>query len=190
MIERREQWLSLQPHLDVRQLKFLDETGFQNSMRDDMGWAPLGETPLIIAPTRGKNVTLLGVIDSDGPVVCAVQDGYMNKENFLTYLSEVIGPALQPGDLLVMDNLRAHTSKEASEILASFGVTPLFLPPYSPEFNPIELCWAWLKSRFRSLPLLISVSDVMRRVRALWERLPDEVCRGATGHCGYTLEST
>ena len=174
----------------MKHLKFLDETGFQNSLRNDYGWAPSGETPLIIAPKRGKNVTLIGVIDVDGPVVCTIQKGYMNKEQFLSYLSDVIGPALSPGDVLVMDNLRAHASDEASETLASFGVKVLLLPPYSPEFNPIELCWAWLKQCFRKLPLLKGVSGVMARVLALWEKVPAALCREATRHCGYSVAST
>jgi len=177
--------------LDFDSLVFLDETGFKASIHRDRGWAPIGETPTVIAPYRGENVTAIGAIRLTGDCGLTLLEGYMNKVDFLRYLRDVLGPSLREGDWVVMDNLRSHTSKEAHQVLAEFGAKPLFLPPYTPEYNPIEFCWGIMKARFRQLPLVKGVTAVIDRVAALWKELDVTLFRRCIEHCGYlNLAST
>ena len=109
----------------------------------------------------------------------------MNKQDFLWYLEFVLCPRLNEGDIVVMDNLRAHRSKEAMDILAKVGATARFLPAYSPEFNPIEFCWGFLKNAFRKLPSAASLAEVKDNAFTLWQGLRAEVCQSVIRHCGY-----
>ncbi len=109
------------------------------------------------------------------------------QQDFLWFLEHVLGPQLREGDIVVMDNLRSHTSVEAAETLARFGATPLFLPPYTPEYNPIEFCWGVMKAWFSKLPSLKGIEAVLQRVLELWDSLGDGICERFIRHCGYTV---
>lgn len=189
MVRRREEWVASLDDHDAERLVFLDETGFQESIHNNRGWAPSGETPTVIAPYRGRNTTAIGAIRLSGPCALCAMDGYMNKDDLLWFLEEVLGPELHDGDIVVMDNLRAHTSIEAAELLACFGATPLFLPPYSPEYNPIEFCWGVMKSWFRKLPPVKGIEAVLERVVALWDQLDAGICERTVKHCGYAARA-
>ena len=187
MVQRQKDWLAAIPKLNSDDLVFLDESGFKDSIHQERGWDPVGQTPTIIAPYRGRNVTVIAAIRVSGDCGLTALEGYMNKADFLQYLRDVLGPQLREGDWVVMDNLRSHTSKEAHQILADFGAKPLFLPPYSPEYNPIELCWGIMKARFRRLPLLKGIDAVFDRVVSLWKELDRALFRRCIEHCGYRL---
>ena len=161
MVKRREEWVASLTELDASKLVFLDEAGFQDAIHRGRGWAPRGETPTVIASYRGKNTTAIGAIRMSGPCALCAQEGYMNKADFLWFLENVLGPELREGDVVVMDNLRSHTSVEARAALARFKATPLFLPPYSPEYNPIEYLWGVMKAWFRKLPPLKGIEAVL-----------------------------
>ena len=140
---------------------------------------------MALAPYRGKNATAIGAIRQTGPCALCVQEGYMNKEDFVWYIDTVLGPTLREGDIVVMDNLRSHTSAEARQALEGWGATALFLPPYSPEYNPIEFCWGIMKAWFRELPNITKIDAIMERVVSLWDRLRGDHCAKVIKHCGY-----
>ncbi len=99
---------------------------------------------------RWRTTTTVSSVRSDGSTACMTIEGATNAEVFRTYVVEVLLPTLRSGDVLVMDNLSAHKNKQTLELLAAAGVRPLFLPPYSPDLNPIELMWSKVKNFLRA----------------------------------------
>jgi transposase len=183
---RRERWRSeVMPGLDPARLVFLDETAAKTNMTRTHGYAPRGQRLVGFAPyRRWQTTTFLGAMRQGGFVAPLVVDGAMTGELFVAYLERVLIPELSPGDVVVMDNLSCHTQKAVREALEAAGCTVLYQPPYSPEFNPIELAFSKLKRLLRK--------EAARTVEALWQALgrlldefgPDE-CRNYFRHRGY-----
>lgn len=177
--------------LDARRLVFLDETGSNVTMtrrraRSRRGRPVYGAVPL----NRGKNLTVVGAVRADGGLVAwRAMDGAMTGARFLSFVVEALLPVLAPGDVLVLDNLSAHKTRAVREALAEAGVGVLYLPRYSPEYNPIELCWAMVKGRLRSIgartreALRVAVADALATIGA-------EQVRRWIRHCGYRLSIT
>ena len=169
---------------------FLDETGSNVTMtrrraRSRRGRPVSGAVPL----NRGKNLTVVGAVRADGGLVAwRSMDGAMTGARFLAFVVDALLPALAPGDVLVMDNLSAHKTRAVREALAAGGVTPLYLPRYSPEFNPIELCWAVVKARLRAVGA--RTRDALRAALAnTLGAVTAEQVRRWVRHCGYRLTS-
>jgi transposase len=175
--------------LDAARLVFLDEMSIDTAMHPRFGWAPVGKTPVIEAPRRGKRQTVLGAIAATGPIGCALLDGSLNGEWFIHLLRVEIGPFLPKNAIIVMDNLRVHDVPGVTEVLAEFGATALFLPSYSPELNPIEICWAWIKRYLRQYPKR-AMKDLVSQFGRLWNAVSPSACTGWIRHCGYNVAST
>lgn len=139
---------------------------------------------------RGKNLTVVGAVSAEGGLLAwRSSDGAMTGALFLAFVVEALIPVLRAGDVLVLDNLSAHKTKAVRAALKEAGIGVLYLPRYSPEFNPIELCWAVVKARLRSIgartreALRAAVACVLSGVGA------EQVGRWVQ-HCGYQLTST
>jgi transposase len=100
---------------------------------------------------RWRTLTLLGAIDINGWVATMTLEAPTDGDVFLAYLEHVLCPQLKPGQIVVMDNLAAHKVDGVKELIRQTGASLLYLPPYSPDFNPIERCWAQVKQRLRTL---------------------------------------
>jgi transposase len=100
---------------------------------------------------RWRTLTLLGAIDKNGWVATMTVEAATDGDVFLTYLEHVLCPQLKPGHIVVMDNLGAHKVDGVKELIEQTGASLLYLPPYSPDFNPIEKCWSQIKQRLRAL---------------------------------------
>lgn len=178
---------------------FLDETGSNVTLtrrraRSLRGRPVYGAVPHSTPPRwggRGKNLTVVGATRSDGGSVAwramdGAMDGAMTGARFLAFVVEALLPVLVEGDVLVMDNLSAHKTRAVREALTAAGVTPLYLPRYSPEDNPIELCWAVVEARLRAVgartreALRMAVAGAMAAVGA-------ELVGRWMRHCGYRL---
>lgn len=157
--------------------------------RSRRGRPVYGSVPL----NRGKNLTVVGAVRADGGLVAwRSMDGAMTGARFLAFVVEALLPVLREGDVLVMDNLSAHKTRAVREALKAAGVTPLYLPRYSPEWpgrrpaHPIELCWASIKAGLRAIgartreALRAAVSSALAAVGA-------EEVRRWIRHCGYRL---
>jgi len=150
--------------------------------------APRGQRALAKVPHgHWKTTTLIAALGPDG-VLCATQvDGPVNAEVFEAFVEQVLVPKLRPGDVVVMDNLSSHKRARTRELIRGVGARLLFLPPYSPDLNPIEMIFAKIKQRLRSL--------ACRTLKPLWsvmQSVLDEVtatdARNCIRHCGYAIQ--
>ena len=162
----------------------MDEAGVDIAMSRAYGWAPPSVTPVIERPSRGRRISLIGAIAADGTRALREVDGYVNGDVFVRFLREDLGPTLHEGDIVVMDGPSIHKVEGVAEALAERGASALYLPPYSPELNPIEMTWAWLKNLLRAVPprRLRRLKDDVRRY---WAEISTTLCRGWIRHCGY-----
>jgi transposase len=136
--------------VDVRRLKFVDESGVNLAMTRLYGRAPRGTRVTGSVPQNyGQNVTMLGTLGVQGLQAVMTVEGATDADVFRTYVKRVLGPTLRPGDIVVMDNLRAHKAVGVQQALARRGARLLYLPPYSPDLSPIEPCWSKIKTALR-----------------------------------------
>ncbi len=170
--------------LDVNKLVFIDESGFRTSMHRAYGWAPVGERPTFFTPRYGRNVTLVGAIAVDGVRALHVVEGSFKGPAFVDYLDKVLGPKLKPGDVVVMDGPRLHRVDGVKEALAKHGATPLYLPSYSPELNPIEMCWSVMKAWIRQWAPRAK-DRLLKAIQRAWRGVTPDLCAAWINHCGY-----
>jgi transposase len=157
-------WLACQNPSVLRgvQLVFIDETGLSTKMARLRGRAPRGERCRAGVPHgHWKTTTFTGALRLTGMTAPFVYDGAMNGNVFLAYVERVLVPTLEPGDIVVMDNLPAHKAAGVRDAIEAAGACLLYLPPYSPDFNPIENAFARLKALLRA--------KAERTITALWD---------------------
>jgi transposase len=148
--DHRRRWRVWQRFMDPAAFVFLDETGATTNMIRRYGWAPKGERLVDAAPFgHWRTTTFIAGLRATGIIAPLVLDGPMNGEAFLAYVEQFLAPALSPGDVVVMDNLAAHKVAGVREAIAAVGASILYLPPYSPDLNPIEQMFAKLKALLR-----------------------------------------
>lgn len=173
------------PALNIDDLVFLDETWASTNMFRPRGRCRRGER-LTCAVPRGhwKTTTFVAALTTRGLAAPMVLDGAMNADAFRAYVDQFLVPALRPGQIVVMDNVRFHKAAGVAESIAEAGCTLAYLPAYSPDFNPIETAFSKLKDLLRKAG--------RRTMDGLWEELgraPDALgpaeCRNRIRHCGY-----
>jgi transposase len=136
---------------DFRRLKFVDESGINIAMTRLYGRAPRGERVTASAPQNyGENITMLGALSATGLCALMTVNGATDSEVFAAFIREVLAPTLSKGDIVVVDNLGAHRSSAARQAVEERGARLLFLPPYSPDLNPIERGWSKIKTALRA----------------------------------------
>ena len=149
------------------------------------GWAPRGaRCRITVRAGHWKTTTVIAGLRTSGPEAIALLDGPVTGERFRAYLGETLVPTLRPGDTLILDNLGAHKVAGVRELIAAAGARLLYLPPYSPEFNPIELAFAKLKTLLRSAAAR-TVSDLWAAIHKAFTRFSPEECRNYFTAAGY-----
>jgi transposase len=185
LLKRRQAWFDNQPDLDPARLVFIDETGLSTKMARLRGRSLRGERCRAGIPHRHwKTTTFTGALRLSGMTAPMVLDGAMNGEAFRAYVEQVLAPTLVRGDVVIMDNLPAHKAEGVRQAIENVGCQLLFLPPYSPDFNPIEKAFSKLKALLRA--------KAERSVKALWDTIgevlklfkPNE-CQNYFAACGY-----
>ena len=173
---RRWAWFEGQLDLDPRRLVFIDETGASTKMARLRGRAKRGQRCRASIPHgHWKTTTFTAALRLDRLIAPMVLDGPMNGAAFLAYVEQVLVPELEPGDVVIMDNLPAHRVKGVREAIEAASATLLFLPPYSPDFNPIEQLFAKLKALLRKA--------AARTVDALWQTIAEVIEVFTTDEC-------
>jgi transposase len=181
----RERWKDTQKLLDRTGLVFIDETGTSTNMARARGRCRRGERLIGKVPHgHWKITTFVAGLRCDAITAPFVIDQPMNSAIFKAYLEQCLVPTLRPGDIVVMDNLSSHKSDDVRQIIEAAGARLLYLPPYSPDLNPIEMAFAKLKAHLRKA--------AERSMPALWDRIgsildtfsPAE-CANFFSHAGY-----
>jgi transposase len=184
-LSQRQAWFEGQLDLDPERLVFIDETWTATNMTRSHGRCRRGERLRMGFPHgHRKTTTLLAGLRTSGMVAPMVLDGPVNGEGFEAYVAQVLVPELRQGDVVIMDNLSSHKRATVRERIEAAGAKLLFLPPYSPDFNPIEKAFAKLKALLRKA--------AERTVPGLWDligRLVDlftpRECANYFSSCGY-----
>ena len=149
------------------------------------GWAPRGQRCRAAVPHgHWKTVTFVGALTMAGFIAPMLLDGPMNGEAFLASCTQMLAPALRPGDLVIMDNLPAHKVAGVRKAIEACGATLLYLPPYSPDFNPIENAFAKLKAKVRSLAARTIQTLEAATAQAIRSFTKSE-CANFIAHAGY-----
>lgn len=181
----RERWKAQQATLDPEKLVFVDETGANTKMVRTRGRAPKGRRLIGREPWgHWKTTTFTAGLRADGLIAPYVLDGPMNGEAFLVYVEKILVPALRPGDIVVMDNLAAHKVQGVRARIEAAGASLLYLPPYSPDLNPIEMVFAKLKTLLRAAAER-SVEALWNRIGQLLDAFSAEECANYLRHAGY-----
>jgi len=188
VLKQREEWFEGQLDLDPDKLVFIDETWASTNMARRYGRCRRGERLRAGIPFgHWKTTTFVAGLRRTGMVAPWVLDGPMNGDAFTTYVTRVLVPELSPGDVVVMDNLSSHKAPAVRAAIESVGATLRFLPPYSPDFNPIEQAFSKLKAHLRKA--------AERTIHGLWNAIgrildlysPQE-CTNYFAACGYDAD--
>lgn len=181
----REAWFEGQLDLDPAKLVFIDETGASTKMARIRGRAKRGQRCRAAVPHgHWKTTTFTAGLRLDGMTAPMVLDGPMNGDAFLAYIEQFLAPALVKGDVVIMDNLPAHKVTGVRKAIEDVGATLVYLPPYSPDFNPIEMAFSKFKAILRkaaarTIPELWGVIG-----EAIDQFKPDE-CKNYFAAAGY-----
>jgi transposase len=150
--EARAAWREETATRDAQQFVFVDESSTHTALTRVYGWAPHDQRAIGSVPrNHGKNTTLVAALTPDGLQAPWLIEGAMNTETFEWYITEQLAPTLWPGQVVVLDNLSAHKAASIREALAARQCELLFLPPYSPDYTPIEQAFSKLKAILRGL---------------------------------------
>lgn len=186
MVTARRLWRAHQPTWAPTRLVFIDESGFATNLIRRWGWAPRGQRCVGRVPWgRWQTTTFVAALRTTGLTAPLVLDGPLTADVFRAYVAQLLVPTLRVGDVVILDNLSVHRDPLSAQQIEQAGATLRFLPPYSPDLNPIELVFAKLKALARG--------GAHRTREDLWTYLGSVVscfspveCQQYFHHCGYT----
>lgn len=189
VVRKRLNFVIARRFVDIDRFIFLDESSAKTNMTRLVGRAPIGQRCYYATPHgHWKTTTILSAIRSTGVIEEAsiVFDGPTDAIVFRSYVQQCLAPALTPGDIVVMDNLASHKVAGVREAIDEVGASVWYLPPYSPDLNPIEKLWSKVKTWLRRIAartvegLIQAVGDALRAVSA-------RECRAYLKSCGYAI---
>lgn len=184
---RRAAWRADAAALDPQDLVFLDETAANIAMTPRYARAPRGARVYGAVPrNHGQNVTLLAALSTEGIGPTMALDGAVDGPAFVAYIRAFLAPTLRPGQIVILDNLAVHRAAEARALVEAAGCRLLFLPPYSPDLNPIELAFAKLKEHLRRAGARTREALEPAIARALDASTAEDAAHWFR-HCGYPL---
>lgn len=171
--------------MQAQRFRFIDEAGVNRAMTRRYARAPRGERARGHAPLNyGKNLTIVAALGIDGLSAPMTMLGAINGAAFIAYVEQVLAPTLKPGEIVIMDNLGSHKVDGVRQAIEACGAAVLYLPPYSPDLNPIEQCWSKIKTALRRA--------AARTQEALEQALAEAIssirssdAQGWFRHCGY-----
>ena len=185
MARRRRRWKGLQAKLDPGRLVFIDETWIKTNMAPIRGWGPKDQRLRGYAPHgRWRTMTFLAALRCDQLTAPCVFDGPINGASFLAYVEQQLVRTLRSGDIVIMDNLGSHKSKAVRTAIKAAGARLWFLPPYSPDLNPIEQVFAKIKHWMR-MAQKRNMEDAWRHVGHLTRTFSQDECANYFRNAGY-----
>jgi transposase len=183
--QKRRRWRTWQRYMDPARFVFLDETGTATNMARRYGRSPSDQR--LVAPVphgHWRTTTVIAGLRQSGIVAPLVLDGPMTGRAFRAYIEQFLAPALTPGDVVVLDNLAAHKIDGVRQAVAAAGAAILYLPPYSPDLNPIEQLFAKLKALLRKAAARTR-DELWQAIGRLLEACSPTECQNYLRHCGY-----
>ena len=185
MLERRIEWFDGQLDLDPAKLVFIDETGASTKMARAYGRSPRGERCVASIPYgHWKTTTFTAGLRLGGMVAPMVLDGPMDGNAFIAYVEQVLVPELDNGDIVIMDNLPAHKVSGVRQAIENAGANLLYLPPYSPDFNPIEMAFSKLKALLKKAAAR-TINDLWQVIGNLIREFKPNECENYFKAAGY-----
>lgn len=183
--QKKAKYEAIARDIDPNRLVFIDESGCNNKLVPFYGWGEKSSRLHDIRPMGSRtNVSLIGAVRLDGPVALRSFEGAVNGPLFERFLKQALGPRLRPGDIVIMDNLRAHHARFVKPLIESFDADVVYLPPYSPELNPIEHVWSVLKHIVRK-GRFVAVDEIRAGARAAWRAIKSLDMARMFANCGY-----
>jgi transposase len=183
--QRREAWIAQQDGLDIRRLVFVDESGAKTNMTRLRGRALNGARVMDRAPHgHWCTTTMIGSMRLDGKSACMAVDGATDRDVFREYIRCVLAPTLCPGDIVVLDNLGAHKDAESLRLIEAAHAELRFLPPYSPDMNPIEKMWSKVKEFLRDAKARTK-EDLYDAIGLALNTVNSQDAEGWFRSCGY-----
>ena len=183
MAEARVALRAEQPALDPARLVFIDESGFTTNMTRKYGRAPVGERLVDQTPHgHWKTTTFVAALRFNAITAPLTLDGPMNGDTFIAWVEQSLAPTLKPGDIVFMDNLSSHKVEGVAEAIRAVGATLRYLPPYSPDLNPIEQVFAKFKAIVRKAK--------PRSIKALWRTIGGALKRFSPKECAAYLANS
>lgn len=188
--ESRKRWADFQKVVSAGRLVFLDESSAKTNMTRLRGRSSGGSRCHASTPCgHWKTLTMLSSIRLDGSTECIVVDGAMNRAMFSAYISQILCPTIHPNDIVIMDNLSAHKNPEVAQHIKECGAELLFLPPYSPDLNPIENMWSKVKQLLRGMKMR-TYDALEKGIANALDRVCASDAQGWFKSCGYKLFQT
>ncbi|KJC41416.1 hypothetical protein UB31_09410 [Bradyrhizobium sp. LTSP849] len=185
VVWRRQRWRSLQDRLDPNRLVFIDETWIKTNMAPLRGWGAKGERLRGFAPHgHWRTLTFLGALRCDQLTAPCVFDGPINGESFRAYVEQQLVKVLKPGDIVIMDNLGSHKSPTVRQMIRKAGARLWYLPPYSPDLNPIEQVFAKIKHWMR-IAQKRTIDDACDHIGHLVRGVMPAECTNYFANAGY-----
>lgn len=187
---RSERWKTLQRYLDPERLVFIDETWIKTNMTPIRGWGPKGRRLRAFTPQgHWRTLTFLGALRNDRLTAPCVFDRPINGQCFRAYVEQQLTPVLRPGDIVIMDNLGSHKSAAIRQAIKAAGARLWFLPPYSPDLNPIEQAFSKIKHWMRHAQKR-TIDDTWRHIGTLVETIQPHECANYLTNAGYASVKT
>ena len=178
-------WKAHQGRLDAARLVFIDETWAKTNMTRSHGRCARGQRLIAKAPHgHWRTLTFLAALRVDRIDAPCVIDGPINGRSFLAYVEQILAPTLSPGDIVILDNLGSHKGQAVRAAIRAAGAKLFFLPPYSPDLNPIEQVFAKLKTLLRKADER-SIDATWRRIGTLLDRFTAAECANYLKNAGY-----
>ena len=182
---RRERWKTYQAKLDPARLVFIDETWAKTNMTRRHGRCAKGERLVAKAPFgKWRTLTFLAALRSDRLDAPCVIDGPINGRSFLAYVEQILVPTLKHGDIVIMDNLGSHKGQAVRKAIRSVGAKLFFLPPYSPDLNPIEQVFSKLKALLRKTDPR-TIEQTWKRIGQILDLFSPAECANYLTNAGY-----
>ena len=173
--------------VDHLRLKFIDETGVNKAMTRLYGRAERGERVTEGVPRNyGKQTSIISAMGLGGPIATMTIEGSVDTLVFNAYVEKVLGPTLEPGDIVVLDNLSAHRASVIEEVVRGKRGEVIWLSPYSPDYSPIEKMWSKMKAILRKVKAR-SQEELEQAIVAALELVTPNDCLGWFKHCGYQV---
>jgi len=183
----RARWRTACRRLDSRHLIFLDESGVNLALTRRYARAPRGVRAVGSVPQNyGQNLTVLAALDRNGMRAALLVPGATDGSVFRVFLEQVLIPKLRRGDIVVLDNLSAHKVTGVAETIAAAGAQLLYLPPYSPDYNPMEPAWSKIKTLLRRAGARTR-AHLQRALQAALAQVSAQDSRAWFKHGGYPL---